>query len=186
MGNSRDNKFTVHQRLAGAEAEIQSLKAELASVRTTLRSELLNAVSDTVGRTGAPGRDGASVIGPVGPAGKDSNVQGPRGAEGRRGDTGSRGERGEKGEQGIQGLTGAPGKDGVSITGLQGEKGERGDVLIIGSDEQAQAVIALRTELVQQRARFQTAIFQALADANGPHAKLWRARLENLKRDAGI
>ena len=51
-------------------------------------------------------------------------------------------------------MTGAPGRDGVSITGPQGEKGERGDVLIIGSDEQAQAVIALRIKLKTLHATF--------------------------------
>lgn len=147
MGNTRENRFTVHQRLAASEARLTALETENKALRAHLVTELKNAVNDSVGATGPAGQ---SVVGPQGTPGrdgKDSNVQGPRGAEGRRGDTGSRGERGEKGEQGIQGLTGAPGKDGVSITGPQGEKGERGDVLIIGSDEQAQAVIALRIKL---------------------------------------
>jgi hypothetical protein len=174
-------KYGVQNRLASLENAVTELKKENAELRTHLLTELKNAVSDTVGQTGATGRDGASITGPAGPAGKDSNVQGPRGAEGRRGDTGPRGERGETGEQGIQGLTGATGAQGPV-----GATGPAGDITVYGDAELQAAVVQLRTELIQQRARFLAAHFQALAEAKGPHERIWRQRLETLKRDAGL
>jgi hypothetical protein len=186
MGNTRDNKFTVHQRLAASEARLTTLEAENKALRTHLLTELKNAVSDTVGQTGATGRDGASVIGPVGPAGKDSNVQGPRGAEGRRGDTGPRGERGEKGEQGIQGLTGAPGKDGASITGPAGPQGPAGDITVYGDAELQAAVTAMRIKLKEQHAKFIAALVEAAAGqakGNPYPGKHFAKLLESIRAD---
>ena len=135
-------KYGVQNRLASLENAVTELKKENAELRTHLLTELKNAVSDTVGQTGATGRDGAAVIGPVGPAGKDSNVQGPRGAEGRRGDTGPRGERGETGEQGIQGLPGKDGVDGQSIgLGLLDVESEGADALRAVDEEKDPALV---------------------------------------------
>lgn len=89
-------------------------------------------------------------------------------------------------DQHCHGQNGAPGRDGVDGQSITGPQGTPGDITVYGDAELQAAVIQLRTELIQQRARFQAAVFQALADANGPHAKLWRLRLESLKRDAGI
>jgi hypothetical protein len=60
--------------------------------------------------------------------------------------------------------------------------GPRGDILYIGPAEVAAQIQILRTA----RARVQAAIYQALAEANGPTAAYWRSRLENLKQDAGL
>jgi hypothetical protein len=85
------------------------------------------------------------------------------------------------------GQNGADGRDGVDgAPGATGPQGPAGDITVYGPDELQAAVKAARTELVQQRAKFQAALFQALADANGPHAANWRRRLEDLKRMAGI
>lgn len=177
------NKYGVHNRLNLLEARCEALEQQNAELRTYLATELKNAVADTVGQTGAAGRDGASIVGPVGPAGKDSTVPGPKGETGKRGDTGTRGPRGEKGEQGIQGV---PGKDGISITGPAGPQGERGDVLVIGDSEMAQAVIALRRRLKEKHAAHIAVIVDRLAYeksqdswVNQHFAKL----LESLKRD---
>jgi hypothetical protein len=157
MGNTRENRFTVHQRLAASEARLTALEADNKALRTHLLTELKNAVADTVGAPGATGRDGASIVGPAGPPGKDSNVQGPRGADGKRGDTGPRGPRGEKGEQGIQGIQGAPGKDGVDGQSIVGPQGPRGECTIPNTDEVARELLAIRLKL----ARFQAALLDA-------------------------
>jgi len=80
-------------------------------------------------------------------------------------------------DQHCHGQNGADGKNGVDGQSITGPQGPAGDITVYGDAELQAAVIKLRTELIQQRARFQAALFQALADAAGPHAKLWRARL---------
>jgi hypothetical protein len=165
------NKYGVHNRLNLLEARCEALEQQNAELRTYLASELKNAVSDTVGQTGAAGRDGASIVGPVGPAGKDSTVPGPKGETGKRGDTGPRGPRGETGVQGIQGL---PGKDGVSITGPAGPQGMPGDVLVIGDSEAAQAVIALRIRLKEQHAAIIAKLVESIEHAQGNKGGNWR------------
>ena len=81
------------------------------------------------------------------------------------------------------------GKDGMpgqSIVGPKGDTGERGDILYIGPEETEPIIAALRAEIVTQRAKFQALILQALADNEGPHAAIFRRRLEALKREFGL
>jgi hypothetical protein len=79
---------------------------------------------------------------------------------------------------------GAPGRDGRDST----VPGPRGDVLFIGPAEVEAAVAAVRKELLTQRAKYLGAIEQALADSGGTSGahQLIRARLQRVKRDAGL
>jgi hypothetical protein len=84
MGNTRENRFTVHQRLAASESRLTALEAENKTLRQWVLGELTSKINDAKntiqssirvpqdGRDGLPGRDGAdgqSIVGPVGPAG---------------------------------------------------------------------------------------------------------------------
>lgn len=169
---NKENKFTVHQRLSSAEARLTTLEAENKQLRTDLLTELKNIARDTCGKTGAPGPAGVSVIGP----------QGPRG---ERGETGSEGRPGRDGQsiigpKGDRGFSGHDGRDGADSTvpgpagpaGLRGEKGEtgpRGDVLIVSDDAELKAaVVALRRQILTERAKRAAVINQAIAD----HSKM--------------
>ena len=79
---------------------------------------------------------------------------------------------------------GTPGRDGRDST----VPGPRGDVLFIGPAEVEAAVAAVRKELLTQRAKYLGAIEQALADSGGTSGahQLIRARLQRVKRDAGL
>lgn len=179
------NKYTQFEHITDLQNRCSQLEAELKAVHVHLLTELKNAVSDRVGQKGDTGRDGASIVGPRGPAGKDSTIPGPVGPGGRRGD---KGERGEKGERGDKGEKGDKGDSIVGPQGLRGDKGERGDVTFIGHAEVEAAVAAVRKELLAQRARFLAALEQAIADNGGSSVaqRIVRARLEQVKRDAGL
>jgi hypothetical protein len=168
----KNNNYSVNSRLNDHDAQLLELRAAIKSV------VLSPGPQGKQGQTGASGSDGRNGLhGKDGSPGRDSSIAGPVGPVGRQGERGSRGEKGDRG---------AKGDSVVGPAGPQGVKGEKGDITVYGDAELQAAVIQLRTALIQQRARFQAAIFQALADANGPHAKLWQLRLENLKRDAGL
>lgn len=83
--------------------------------------------------------------------------------------------------------TGPAGRDGRD--GAQGERGPAGAVLSLDPSELQATVDALRKELLQQRAKFLAAIYQSLADSEniqGAHRQIFRHRLEQLKREAGL
>jgi hypothetical protein len=172
---SHPNKFSVHGHLIAHDAQILELQQAVKSVVLSpgpQGKQGQTGASGADGRDGNPGRDGKDGRDAVGVKG-DTGLQGPIGIQGRRGE---RGERGEKGDS-IAGPAGP-----------QGEKGERGDVCYIGPAEVEAAVAAVRKELLTQRAKFLGAIEQALADSGGTSGahQLIRARLERVKRDAGL
>jgi len=84
------------------------------------------------------------------------------------------------GRDGVDGATGPQGPRGI--------KGERGDVLYIGPDEVQAAVAAVRAELVAKQAKFLGAIDRAISENGGSSSaqRIVRARLEQVKRDAGL
>lgn len=85
------------------------------------------------------------------------------------------------------GMNGKDGRDAVDgAQGPAGPQGERGDVLYISPEETAPIIASLRAEIITQRARFQALVLQSLADNNGPHAAIFRRRLETLKREFGL
>jgi len=84
MGNTRENRFTVHQRLAASEARLTALEAENKQLRQWVLGELTSKINDAknviqdsirIPQDGAPGRDGRdgvdgqSIVGPQGPRG---------------------------------------------------------------------------------------------------------------------
>jgi len=85
-------------------------------------------------------------------------------------------------------VDGARGKDGVDgATGPQGIQGQPGDLLYAGPEEVKAAADALRAEKVRLRAKYQAALFQAIVDAEkhstSSYCRIFKARLENLKRE---
>jgi hypothetical protein len=169
-----DNRYSVNSKLLKHDSEILELRAAIKSV------VLSPGPQGKQGQTGASGADGRNGL--DGRPGKDSTAVGPVGPPGRTG-------LAIKGDPGPRGETGPRGEKGDSIVGPAGErgpKGDPGDITVYGDPELQAAVVKLRTELIQQRARFLAAHFQALAEAKGPHEKIWRQRLETLKRDAGL
>jgi hypothetical protein len=82
MGNVRDNRYTVHQRLAASEARVTALEAELKDVRVHLKGALETAIADAKNHIqsaqAADFRDLKASI-KDGVDGKDSTVPGPRG-----------------------------------------------------------------------------------------------------------
>jgi hypothetical protein len=86
MGNTRENRFTVHQRLAASEARLTTLEAENKQLRQWVLGELTSKINDAknviqdsirVPQDGKDGRDGAQgATGAQGPAG-DITVYGP-------------------------------------------------------------------------------------------------------------
>jgi hypothetical protein len=174
MAPHKDNRYSVNSRLNDHDAQLLELRKEIKSV------VLSPGPQGKQGQTGASGADGKN--GNDGRNGKDgapSTTPGPPGRAGLaiKGDPGRQGEQGPRGEKGDA---------VVGPEGERGEKGERGDITVYGDAELQAAVVQLRTELIQQRARFLAAHFQALVDAKGPHERIWRQRLENLKCDAGL
>jgi hypothetical protein len=77
MGNTRENRFTVHQRLAASEARLNTLEAENKQLRQWVLGELTSKINDAKNviqdsiRVPQDGRDG-----------KDSIVPGPKGERG--------------------------------------------------------------------------------------------------------
>jgi hypothetical protein len=75
MGNTRENRFTVHQRLAASEARLTALEAENKTLRLWVLGELTSKVNDAKNviqdsiRIPQDGRDGVSITGPAGPQG---------------------------------------------------------------------------------------------------------------------
>jgi hypothetical protein len=84
MGNTRENRFTVHQRLASSEARLTALEAENKQLRQWVLGELTskindakNTIEDSIrvpqdGKDGLPGRDGVdgqTIVGPKGDTG---------------------------------------------------------------------------------------------------------------------
>lgn len=81
MGNTRENRFTVHQRLAASEARLTALEAENKTLQLWVLGELTskindakNTIQDSIripqdGRDGRDGVDGQSIVGPQGPKG---------------------------------------------------------------------------------------------------------------------
>jgi hypothetical protein len=84
MGNTRENRFTVHQRLAASEARLTALEAENKQLRQWVLGELTskindakNVIQDSIripvdgapGKDGRDGVDGQSIVGPKGDTG---------------------------------------------------------------------------------------------------------------------
>ena len=78
MGNTRENRFTVHQRLAASEARMTALEAENKQLRQWVLGELSTKINDAknliqdsirIPVDGRNGRDGVSIVGPAGPKG---------------------------------------------------------------------------------------------------------------------
>ncbi len=84
MGNTRENRFTVHQRLAASEARLTALEQENAQLRAwvlgTVASQIndaKNVIQDSIripqdgapGKDGRDGVDGQSIVGPKGERG---------------------------------------------------------------------------------------------------------------------
>jgi hypothetical protein len=174
MAPHKDNRYSVNSRLNDHDAQLLELRKEIKSV---VLSPGPQGIPGATGASGANGRNGLD-----GRPGRDSTAVGPVGPPGRAGLA----IKGDPGRQGEQGPRGEKGDSIVGPAGPRGEKGERGDITVYGDAELQAAVVQLRTELIQQRARFLAAHFQALAEAKGPHEKIWRQRLETLKRDAGL
>jgi hypothetical protein len=89
----------------------------------------------------------------------------------------------------VDGKDGAPGRDGVDGQSIVGPQGPRGEVLIPNESELAAVVITLRAEMVRQRAKTLAAIYQAIIDnesTQGTHRRIFKMRLENLIREAGL
>lgn len=170
---SGQNKFSVAARLNRLEAQHEALVAENKALRTYFDAQLKNAVNDSVGATGAPGRDGASIVGPQGIPGRDgaaSTIPGPAGRAG----TAIKGDRGRTGAtpqisigevQTIEAdqpvrvwLTGTDENPvinfaiprGASIKGDKGDSivGPRGDCTIPNDGELRAAVLELRKKHV--------------------------------------
>lgn len=212
----QDSKFTVHQRLSSAEARITTLEQQLKAAHTELLTTLRNEIADTAGKEGKPGRDGASIVGPAGPAGKDSTVPGPEGRPGRDGRSiiGPQGIRGLTGAtpeisigevQTIAAdqpariwMTGtfekpvlnfAIPRGAIGATGERGESivGPRGDVLIPNESELHSAVIALRKQVLKERAVRAAIINQAIADneKQGIVGKHFARLLADIQRQIG-
>jgi hypothetical protein len=136
-------------------------------------------IDGVAGRDGKDARDGrdSDVPGPVGPAGPPGkSLVGPQGHVGAPG---------RDGKDGAQGPAGRDGKDST-VPGPQGPKGDRGDCLVPNESELAAAVIELR----QQKARAQAAFLQGLNEAGSiQHAgarAMVIARLNEVKKDAGL
>jgi hypothetical protein len=84
MGNTRENRFTVHQRLAASEARLTALEAENKQLRQWVLGELTSKINDAknviqdsirIPQDGAPGKDGRDgVDGAPGPRGEAGSV----------------------------------------------------------------------------------------------------------------
>jgi hypothetical protein len=84
MGNTRENRFTVHQRLVASEARLTALEAENKQLRQWVLGELTSKINDaknviqdsiripqdgSPGKDGRDGLDGQSIVGPKGDTG---------------------------------------------------------------------------------------------------------------------
>ncbi len=86
MGNTRENRFTVHQRLAASEARLTALEAENKTLHLWVLGELTskindakNTIQDSIrisqdGRDGRDGNDGQSIKGDKGDKGERGDV----------------------------------------------------------------------------------------------------------------